>query len=97
MGQFDGKHDDDMSSTVVGTELVVNGDAVVTVATAAVVDWLNIEIAAASDVVELVVTGVVIGAVFVNGDVNSFVNAVVVVAIGTVEFVSLWKITIWYK
>ena len=97
MGQFDGKHDDDMSSPVVGTELVVNGDAVVTVVAAAVVDWLNIEIPAASDVVGLVVTGVVIGAVFVNGDVNFFVNAVVVVATGTVEFVSLWKITTWYK
>ena len=30
MGQFDGKHDDDMSCSVVGAALVVSTDAVVT-------------------------------------------------------------------
>ena len=38
MGQFDGKHDDDMSSPVVGAALVVNGDAVVTVVVTVVLD-----------------------------------------------------------
>ena len=100
MGQFDAKHDDDMSSPVVGAALVVNDDAVVAVASTEVVDWLNIAIPAASDVVWAVVNGIVIGAAFVNGEVNFSVNVAVVVVIvgtGTVEFVSLWKITTSYN